>query len=256
MHSSVALAFAFAVSFVFSPASCVAWSIEGHQAIAELAQRQLSFATSSAVNRLLALEPGASMVSVSGWADEVRSGRTASWHFVNLPADDCRYDRPRDCRDGRCLVEALNEKIRILRSAAADAERLIALKYVIHLIADVHQPLHAGLRSDKGGNQVQVHAFGRGTNLHALWDGALIRRRDGGMAQLLEDASSRGLAAPKRARPEQWAFESCQITHAAGFYPGKRHVDTAYLATWDPVLVARIRAASRRLAATLNEVLQ
>lgn len=82
----------------------------------------------------------------------------------------CSYERVRDCADGRCVVEGIERYVAVLRSKASDAERLVALKYVVHLIVDVHQPLHLGLREDKGGNLAQVQAFGRGSNLHRVWD--------------------------------------------------------------------------------------
>lgn len=120
------------------------------------------------------------MASVSTWADEVRSRETAAWHYVNPPDGSCSYEPARDCPGGNCVVEAINGQVAILKSRASDAERLVALKWVVHLVGDVHQPLHAGFKGDKGGNRYQVQAFGRGMNLHSLWDGGLIRNRVGG----------------------------------------------------------------------------
>ncbi|MFG6464153.1 S1/P1 nuclease [Roseateles sp. DXS20W] len=96
--------------------------------------------------------------------------------------DDCTYRSSRDCRDGACVIEALMEQTLILRSSGTSpSERLVALKWVVHLVGDVHQPLHAGLAADKGGNGVQLRAFGKGSNLHALWDSGLIDHRLDGM---------------------------------------------------------------------------
>jgi nuclease S1 len=204
--------------------SAHAWGAEGHRLIAEMAQMQLTPAAAAEVDRLLSHEPGATIVSVSTWADEKRSGATASLHYVNLPEGDCNYRRHRDCTDGRCVVEAITAKLAILRSTAPDAERLSALKWVVHLVGDVHQPLHVGLASDKGGNLFQLRAFGRGSNLHAVWDGELIRRRVGGLNSLLQDASHANPIGSRTADPAQWARGSCIVRSTAGFYPDGRTV--------------------------------
>jgi hypothetical protein len=146
-----------------------AWGTEGHQVIASLAERQLTPAARAEVNSLLALEPGETLVSISTWADEHRSPQTAAWHYVNFPRDSCTYDANRDCPVGKCVIEAINRQADILRSSAPDEKRLTALKYLVHLVADVHQPLHAGYRDDKGGNLYQLQTFMRGSNLHARW---------------------------------------------------------------------------------------
>lgn len=232
-----------------------AWSAEGHRLIAELGAAQLTPAAAAEANRLMGLEPGATMASVSTWADEKRAGVMARLHYVNLPEGDCSYSQPRDCPDGRCVVEAIAAKVAILKSTAPDAERLAALKWVIHLVGDVHQPLHAGLVSDKGGNLHQVRAFGRGANVHAVWDKELIRRRAGGLSQLLHDAFTAPVKSSKPVDAAQWASESCTIRSASGFYPNGRVVGPGYAAQWDGTLVAQLAAAGQRLAAVLNDAL-
>lgn len=233
-----------------------AWGAEGHRLIAEMAETQLTTKARAEVSRLLAMEPNATMSSVSTWADEVRSRNTASWHYVNPPPGDCAYDRGRDCEDGNCAVEALNQQVSILKSRAPDAERLSALKWVIHLVGDIHQPLHAGFKGDKGGNLYQVQAFGRGTNLHSLWDGGLIRNRAGGIDALRASASSPAVAGSAPPQAAAWAIESCEIVIRPGFYPEGRFIEQSYVDQWDPVLVARLKSAAQRLAATLNDAMR
>lgn len=233
-----------------------AWGAEGHRLIADLADSQLTPTARSEVARLLATEPGATMASVSSWADEVRSRKTAPWHYVNPPPGDCSYDRARDCNDGRCVVEAIDKQVAVLKSKAPDSQRLTALKWVIHLVGDVHQPLHAGFKGDKGGNQYQVQAFGRGTNLHKLWDGVLIRNRRGGLDALRGSATTAGVATPQPPQSAAWATESCKVVLSPGFYPDRRSIDQSYIDQWDPVLVAQLKSAAQRLAMTLNDSLR
>jgi hypothetical protein len=242
------------IGMLASPAA-MAWGAGGHRLIAELAEAQLSPAARDHVDHLLSLEPGATMASVSTWADEKRSPATARLHFVNLPEGECTYQRQRDCPDGRCVVEAIRLKVDILKSRAPDAERLAALKWVIHLVGDVHQPLHAGLANDKGGNLFQVRAFGRGTNLHAVWDGELLRRRSAGLYVLQQDASRARQAVALAAAPEQWVRDSCRTRSETEFYPTNRTVDVAYAARWDRVLLMHLAGAGQALAETLNGAL-
>lgn len=236
--------------------SANAWGAEGHRLIGELADRQLTPAARVEVARLLAAEPGATLSSIATWADEIRSRDTAAWHYVNPPLGNCSYERPRDCDDGQCAVEALNAQTAVLKSKVADDQRLTALKWVVHLVGDLHQPLHAGFKGDKGGNLYQVQAFGRGYNLHSLWDGGLIRNRTGGLDALREAAATPGVAAAAAPLPASWAVESCKVVVTPGFYPDGRFIDQAYLDQWDPTLVARLKAAAQRLAATLNDALR
>lgn len=243
---------------LMSPLSGGAGGGDGHRIVAALAERQLSAPARAEVNRLLALEPGATMASVSTWADESRAPSTSAWHYVNLPRDGaaaCTYLADTSCIDGHCVVDAIERQSAVLRSKAPDDVRLKALKYVVHFVADVHQPLHGGFADDRGGNQFQIQAFGRGTNLHALWDSGLIEQWPGGAPALLEEAGAvKNSAAGSRA-PGRWAEESCRIVASDGFYPGGHKYDAGYTVLWAPVLMERLATAGNRLAVVLNEVL-
>jgi hypothetical protein len=259
-----------------------AWGADGHRLIARVAEQQLSPAARAEVERLLALEPGSSLASISTWADEHRSPQTGRWHYVNFPRDaTCTYEPQRDCEDGACVVEAIQRQRAVLQSAAPDEQRLKALKYLVHLVGDVHQPLHAGFADDRGGNSYQVQGFGRGSNLHSLWDSGLILNRPGGaqalQSQLAAEASNAAGAQAKKpasqqnpalqrsqvmaaaraeAEPAMWAQASCQIASAAGFYPEGHKVDERYAQGHDATLLAQLTAAARRLATVLNESLR
>nr|CBA32582.1 hypothetical protein Csp_D32870 [Curvibacter putative symbiont of Hydra magnipapillata] len=94
---------------------------------------------------------------------------------MNFPRGDCNYQQERDCPDGKCVIAAIDRQIEVLRTPGDDEKRLTALKYVVHFIGDIHQPLHAGFGDDRGGNSYQLQAFMRGSNLHAVWDTGLIK---------------------------------------------------------------------------------
>ena len=230
-----------------------AWGAQGHRVIATLAESQLTPAARKEVTRLLALEPGHTLVSISTWADEHRSEPSRPWHYVNLPRTNCTYKAQRDCADGRCVVRAIQTQIKVLASSAPDEERLIALKYLVHFAGDVHQPLHAGFQDDKGGNTYQLQAFNHGSNLHALWDTGLIESLGEDTRTMAARLARKGKVRPWTAK--QAAQESCRIAAGSGFYPG-RVVDDDYLATYVPVMEDRLALAAARLAELLNRVLK
>ena len=238
------------------PSVAHAWGTDAHRVVAALAQQQLTPSARAEVDRLLALEPGATLQSVATWADESRSPTTAAWHYLNFAHDAaCQYVPERHCPGGQCVVGAIERQAVLLTSAKSDEDRLKALKYLVHLVGDVHQPLHAGYADDRGGNTFQVQAFGRGSNLHALWDSALVTHRPGGAAQLLADAALVPMAGVTSSGPRGWAEASCRIVATDGFYPNAHKVGGDYAERWDAVLVQQIGLAGQRLAGLLNEAL-
>ena len=223
-----------------------AWGSQGHQVVAAMAWELLQPATRAEVNRLLTLE------SLSTWADEHRNPATRPWHYVNFPRGSCQYDVQRDCPDGHCVVAAIERARAVWASNADDKTRLKALKYLVHFVADVHQPLHAGYRDDRGGNQFQLRAFMRGSNLHAVWDSGLLHQLDRDNAALVALLHKVPLSgADVHASMARAAEESCRLVAQAGFYPPER-VDPAYLAHFSPVVLERLALAARRLAWMLS----
>jgi hypothetical protein len=244
-----------ALILLSQPIPALAWGAQGHQVVANLAQAQLSGPARREVDRLLALEPGETLASISTWADEHRNPTSAGWHYVNFPRDTCTYDSDRDCPDGQCVVGAIEKQAAVLHSSAPDERRLAALKYLVHLVADVHQPLHGGYRDDKGGNTYQVQAFGRGSNLHSLWDSGFIKNLDEDVDTLttrLQRATvSKGA---RELSPGLAAEESCKIVGEPGFYP-ERKVPADYVTRYLPTLEQRLKIAGSRLAGLLNQAL-
>jgi hypothetical protein len=245
----VAIAF---TAGIVAASPALSWGRMGHQVIAEIAVAHLSERTKVEVDRLLALEPGATLASVSTWADEARSPATARWHYVNFPSGTCRYVLERDCPDGNCVVEAIEAQFERLRNGNSDEVRLKALKYLVHLVADIHQPLHAGRLDDRGGNLYQVRAFGRGTNLHALWDTALVERLGSSTSEVAAELMRRSLpTAMKLGSAAAWAEESCALASAPGFYPTHKLPDE-YAHEHAELLRQRLHLAGLRLARVLD----
>ena len=137
----------------------LAWGYEGHRIVAEIAEQYLEPLTVRQVRELLALENATTLAEVSTWADEIRPRRpeTAPWHFVDIPVHpapgtSAAYDAARDCPRGDCVVAAIERFAAVLRDKdAAPRRRLEALKWVVHFVADIHQPLHCADDNDRGG---------------------------------------------------------------------------------------------------------
>jgi hypothetical protein len=238
------------------PGMARAWGADAHRIVASVAQKQLSPGALAEVNRLLALEPGSTLESISTWADEVRSPTTAAWHYLNFRRDDgCRYDAMANCPGGHCVVAAIDRQLKVLGGKGPDEERLKALRYVTHFIADLHQPLHAGFGDDRGGNLYQVQAYGRGTNLHAVWDTLLVAQWPGGVPALKSTVEARAVA-PGKTDPVAWAEASCRIVATEGFYPTGRRLELDYLPHWAPVIEIQLAVAARRLADAVNGALE
>jgi hypothetical protein len=233
-----------------------AWGFEGHELIARQAQILLTDQARSMVKRLLAQEEGASLPSISTWADKHREFPSSTWHYVNFPRGECRYSQVRDCPEGHCVIEAFAAQLAIFERSNDPQEQLRAFKFVVHLLSDVHQPLHAAWGEDRGGSSFQLQAFGRGSNLHAFWDTTLIRQAEGGIEAIERDVQSEiaKLTADRPGRVEAWALESCQIVLQEGFYPVGRAVDQAYVQQHRATVVRRLALASRRLADTINRM--
>lgn len=244
------------VALVGFSLSVHAWGVDGHRIVAAIAQQHLQPQAAKEAARLLAQEPGATLTSISTWADEHRSPATAAWHYINFPKGECRYQQERDCLDGKCVVEAIRKQASVLQYDVNDEKRLAALKYLVHLVGDIHQPLHAGWGEDRGGNRYQLQAFMRGSNLHSWWDSGMIKYLEQQEGAMLASLLARKSPPPDLDwTPEVAAVESCRIVNQDGFYPG-RLIDVAYIRRYRDTLGLRLHTAGLRLAALLNKVLQ
>lgn len=259
--------FLLASALFLTSTACLAWSANGHRIVGELAQAQLSPAARAEVARLLAGEPVPTLAGVATWADELRdtdearAKQTSTWHYMNFPRGDCSYVPPRDCPDGRCVIAAINRQFLILSDRTRpDAERREALKFLVHFVGDVHQPMHAGWSDDRGGNDFQVNYRDKGTNLHSTWDRLIVNSRGldpVAYADLLRRQSPLPRDATRQSdRPAvDWALESCRIVRDDSVYPDKRVITDAYLTAHRPQVERRLREAGNRLADMLNYAL-
>jgi hypothetical protein len=251
------------LTLLLAPGFASAWSANGHRMVAELAEQRLTPKALAQARALLATSGDAHLSDVASWADELRKdpkqtelGRqTAKKHYINYADSTCRFNAKRDCRDGQCVVAAIDEYAKILGDRKRSmSERAQALRFVVHFVGDAHQPLHAGYRGDAGGNRYQIQYNGKGTNLHAIWDNPILATRK--LSWQKHAAAIRPKASEKAAgNPQQWAAESCRITRDDGVYPRGHKIDQSYLESMRPIVERRIQLAAIRLAGVLNREL-
>ena len=140
------------------------------------------------------------------------------------------------------------------------AARRDALKFVVHFVGDVHQPLHAGFAVDRGGNDFQISVMREGWNLHSVWDSLIIDSKKLEWPAYAARVDQIALAPESGAqvsnlRPPAWAEESCRIVQNGDFYPPRHKITGKYLESKRPQVDQRLKMAGERLAALLNKVL-
>ena len=253
---------------LLAPSVASAWGPQGHRLVAELAWQQLTPQAKAQIEPLLRGEPDPTLPGVANWADQLRSAdpdlgrRSASWHYVNIGGDGCVFSQPRDCSKGNCVVDTIPAQAQLLADASQPAAaRAQALKFLVHFIGDIHQPLHAGHAEDKGGNTVQINFQGKGSNLHRLWDSGLLNTAELDDSRYLQrlradsvDPVKTTVSGSLTTRAASWAEQSCAIVVTPGFYPARAKVGDAYVTQWLPVAEQQLRLGGNRLASVLNEL--
>jgi hypothetical protein len=257
------LFFFFALGGLAAAPAAHAWGCKGHQTVAYLAELHLTPEAKQMVHQLLTENPidpalkrwcGSGgldeMADSATWADDYReldrtvnkSHPTGGWHFIDIPLGAAQDQVEQFCSPAGCVMKAIREQLEILKDKnATAANRAMALRFIIHFVGDIHQPLHASDNDDRGGNCVPLKYFRRNPhlqkgsytpNLHHIWDTEMVEAQMQGAdpAEFAEtlDAQYRGSFPAWQqdgVRVDIWAWESQQ--HA---------VDTAYGAL--PVKIA------------------
>jgi len=294
--------FALVVAVVLPCRDAMAWGDEGHKVVAVIAYAHLKPAAKKKVDALLAADKDTltapDFVSRATWADKwrdsdrnstkVRYNATHNWHFVDLEIDNPNFDAA--CFNhpplpggtaasagpaNDCVVDKISEFVAELSdSSTAQAEKILALKFIEHFVGDLHQPLHAADHKDRGGNQVPV-LYGKRTvpdNLHAYWDKNLVQR-------LGKDATAVGSELNKqittvkddewsKGTPADWAKESFDDAKSVSYnfsgeqqyiddHGGKgERLDAEYDNRALPVVREQLSKGGIRLAAVLNDALK
>ncbi len=237
----------------------LAWGQMGHDVTAYIAERNLSKKTTKAVRELL---DGHSLVYYSSWLDNASNTEeyrhTKTWHYRNI--DEGKTLETMPLNENGDVVRATEQLVSDLKSGKLSRkEQKVALMMLIHLVGDLHCPMHAGRLSDLGGNRHAVFFFGHKTNLHSLWDTALISSAHKwdyqGWWEQLDIIDKKEKKAIQQGTPLEWFAASAE--EAAYIYeqtPVNSKLSYDYVTKFAPLAERQLLYAGLRLAGLLNEI--
>jgi len=240
-------------------APAFAWGKTGHRISGAIAERHLSGEARARIALLLGRE---NLADGSIWADDMRSDpalfwqKTASpWHYVTVPCHD--YLDVHAPNEGDAFTALQQFRAIILDEKASREDKQLALRFIIHIVGDLHQPLHAGKPGDRGGNEVKVTFFGKDTNLHSVWDSAMIDNEQLSYTEysdkLMRQTRDEEIIAWWESDPRVWIGESTRFRDQ--IYPSDPKLSYDYIYRHKPIVEQRLQQAGIRLAAYLNDLL-
>lgn len=234
-----------------------AWGQNGHRAVGFVAEQHLS---KKARKKIMKLLEGNSLAEVSVWMDEIRSDdaydHTHDWHWVSVPGDMSYEDTEKNPNGD--IIMKIEELVAALKEGhLAPEKEQEYLKYLVHLVGDLHQPLHVGTGEDMGGNAVKVEWFGDRSNLHKVWDSEMINSK-----QLSFTEIARFLGEPDKAQIREWqstgvrdwARESMSYRPQVYDLPENGRLGYRYMYENYDTVEKRLLQAGVRLAGLLNEI--
>ncbi|MBC7537518.1 MAG: S1/P1 nuclease [Bacteriovorax sp.] len=236
------------------------WGKTGHRIVGEIAQRNLDSNTLKAIKELAGDDD---LSRLSTWPDEIRSdpkmGYTAPWHYVSIPNGKTYFDQKRN-KEGD-VIEALYRFEDALRDPKETKEhKLDALRFLVHMTGDLHQPLHVGLAEDRGGNSIRVKWFKTETNLHTVWDEELIdfeKLSFTEYANYLNHFSKDDKKDLEKGTFIDWAKESQDLRTKVYDFGGPSESSSLsyeYNYKVKPTVELRLKQAGLRLAYVLNKI--
>ncbi|MGH7930729.1 MAG: S1/P1 nuclease [Candidatus Binatia bacterium] len=234
------------------------WGDKGHRIVAIIADAHLAEQSQEEIRKLL--PPETTLADAAVWPDE--EGRRITdfdrLHYISIPDDANGYDQERDCKARNCMVEALNWFISVVGDTKVPINvRRLALRFVVHLVGDMHQPLHAGRREDRNGTDIAVSYRGQTNNLHQFWDINLIEMVEGStykVATMLGGSlSTEERASWQSGNPNTWTDESFKLSRSYAYNLGEStELSDDYVAVALSIVRRRLVQAGVRLSWLLD----
>lgn len=235
------------------------WGKTGHRATGEVAEGYLTKKAKQKINELLS---GQSLAFVSTYGDDIKSDpeyrKYGPWHYVNLEPGETQYTKEKANPSGD-LVQGIKTSIRVLKDPkASQEEKAFYLKMLVHFMGDLHQPLHTGRGEDKGGNDIQVRWFGKGSNLHRVWDSEMINDFQMSFTELAANTdrlSKKEVNKIKEGSVMDWMYESKNLSKRVyeSVEIGEK-LGYEYMYEWFPVVHDQLQKGGIRLAKVLNDI--
>ena len=271
------------VTLSLTAQQALAWGSTGHRAVGLVAERHMDPA---ALKKAHAILDNHDLAFASTWPDEIRSdpktyAHTFNWHYTTWQDEDDGFHAGLENKSTGFLMSQLEKQIAVLKNpAASKADKAFALKFTVHLVGDVHQPLHVGTSGDSGGNACRVTWHGKPSNLHTVWDSDMIEKTNLSYTELADfasqDRSQKQTRQWQSGTVNQWSEESKKLR--SRIYPAEVLAPSApvtyltyckgkvepeampklgyeYSYEFDPVVRERLYQAGVRLAKVLNDAL-
>ena len=233
------------------------WGQTGHRVVGLIAERHLS---KKALKNLQMVLGNESLAMVSNYMDQIRSDKTYdfmfTWHWATIP-DGQTYEQAGTPESGDVIVTIQRLVQELKTKKFTNGDEAFTLKLLVHLVGDIHQPLHVGNGTDKGGNEVKLKYFGKSSNLHQVWDSGII---DNQQLSYTEYAESIDFATPQQLKDWQaasvldWVYESMALREQVYNIPEKGNLSYDYDYDNLATVNLRLRQAGIRLAGILNEI--
>lgn len=233
------------------------WGLTGHRTVGEIATGYLSKKAKKKLDKILEHR---SLAEVSNWMDEIKSDdrydHTHDWHWVTIPTG-MAYEETEKNPNGD-IIKTIERLISELKAGGLTREKEAEhVMMLVHLIGDIHQPLHVGTGEDKGGNDVRVKWFWDNSNLHRVWDSGMIDGKKYSFTELAEAAdnySEETIEQWQNSTVRDWAQESMALRDQVYDLPEDKSINYEYqYKNWNTVK-RRLAQAGARLAQVLNEI--
>lgn len=230
----------------------MAFGPTGHRAIGLIAEQHLNEAAREQVRAILGHQ---SLAEVATWSDEIRSDdswdHASSWHWVTIEDKDT-YASSRKNPKGDVIMKTREFITTLGNPKSSRQEKALALKWLVHLVGDIHQPLHVGRGADRGGNEIKAEWFRKPTNMHRIWDSEMIestRLSYTELAAFANKATSTEVSRWQKSNVLDWAGESIELRSAVYTVP-----DNPYEYSYQnlPIVKRRLSQAGVRLAGIIN----
>jgi hypothetical protein len=234
------------------------WGQNGHRVVGQLAEWHLSKKAKRKIDALLGHE---SLPMVANWMDEIRADRkynhTAPWHYLTIE-DGKEYDPSIQEKGGNAYEQTLKIIALLKEKNLSEEQGLEYLKMLVHLVGDLHQPLHVGRGDDKGGNEIEVYYFNQKTNLHSVWDTKMIEGQNLSFTELARHLNERAdkltVGKLQSADPLEWLKEAQSFRPMVYDLPDNKRLYYDYGYKYFHVVEDRLFAAGIRLAGILNDI--
>ena len=247
----------------YLPINANAWGVLGHRVVGEVADHYINAKTRKAIQQILGTE---SMAMTANWADFVKSEPSYSylsnWHYVNLPEKLSKTDvfSYLENYPEANIYSKINEMTMVLKNKnSTPDEKKLALRMLIHLVGDLHQPMHTARKDDLGGNKILLTWFGDKTNLHRVWDSDLIDFQGLSFTEYtkaINYTTKQQVSTWQSSSLNEWVFESyevCNKIYATGIKNDDK-LSFRYNYDWIDTLNQQLLKGGVRLAGVLNNI--